>query len=85
MRKLDCIWGQDEDGRKPVSKSYVNALRARIRDLENIIERQGGSAPSGDMDLGESDSGDDADSGAADEVSQALGNLLVSPEVNATL
>lgn len=62
-----------------MSKNYVNALRARIRDLENIIERQGGSAHLDGMDLGgDSDSADEGDAGAAEEISQALGNLLVS-------
>ncbi|KAJ5700889.1 hypothetical protein N7493_011935 [Penicillium malachiteum] len=34
----DCTYGAEEDGRKPASKSYVEALRGRINLLEQILQ-----------------------------------------------
>lgn len=75
-----------EDGRKPASRQYVNALKNRIAVLETYLKAQGQQLPS--PGLGESESGtlnEDENEETLEEVSTTMLHLHVSSIVYAQL
>lgn len=44
----ECVWGADDDARKPASRLYVNALQQRIKILEAALKGRGGEVPQAD-------------------------------------
>lgn len=67
-----------EDGRKPASRQYVNALKNRISVLETYLKEQGQQLPS--PGLGESESGiinEEENEEVLDEVSTTMLHLHV--------
>ncbi|KEP52060.1 nitrogen assimilation transcription factor nira protein [Rhizoctonia solani 123E] len=51
MKNLACTFDVHSDKRKPVPRSYVTALEARIRTLEDVIRAMGGTLPPADASL----------------------------------
>ncbi|CAE6514166.1 unnamed protein product [Rhizoctonia solani] len=51
MRNSSCTFDVHSDKRKPVPRSYVAALEARIKTLEDVIRAMGGTLPPTDASL----------------------------------
>ncbi|OXC63478.1 hypothetical protein AYX13_06698 [Cryptococcus neoformans] len=70
----ECKWGEDDDGRKPASRQFVQSLKNRIKSLEAALEARGQLVPSlGDEGHGESDNEEEM----VDRVSQAMLHLQI--------
>lgn len=70
----ECKWGEDDDGRKPASRQFVQSLKNRIKSLEAALEARGQLVPSpGDEGHDESDNEEEM----VDRVSQAMLHLQV--------
>ncbi|KAJ1309214.1 hypothetical protein OPQ81_004883 [Rhizoctonia solani] len=58
MRNSTCTFDVHSDKRKPVPRSYVAALEARIKTLEDVIRALGGTLPPADAALEAFETGD---------------------------